>query len=49
MAMTFWDERFSEEDFAHLEIASLQKCNVELNEGRYHRGAASVIRMLASA
>lgn len=37
------------EDFADLQISSLETCDVELNEGRYHLGVASVVRMLASA
>ena len=37
------------EDFEELKILTLEDCDVELNEGRYHLGAASVVRMLASA
>lgn len=37
------------EDFAPLEIHSLERCEVELDEGRYHLGVASVIRLSASA
>lgn len=37
------------EDFEELKILTLENCDVELNEGRYHLGAASVVRMLASA
>ncbi len=36
-------------DLAHLEIQSLEQCEVELTEGRYHSGVASVIRLRASA
>jgi SAM-dependent methyltransferase len=38
-----------EEDFAGLEIHTLEKRDVELNEGRYHLGVASVVRVLATA
>ncbi len=38
-----------EADFAGLEIHTLEKRDVELNEGRYHLGVASVVRMLATA
>lgn len=38
-----------EEDFAALEIHTLENCDVELDEGRYHLGVASVVRMLATA
>lgn len=38
-----------EEDFAGLDIHTLEKCDVELEEGRYHLGVASVVRMLAAA
>ena len=38
-----------EQDFAGLEIHTLEKSDVELDEGRFHRGVASVVRMLASA
>lgn len=37
------------EDFAGLEIEMLERSEVELDEGRYHRGVASVIRFRASA
>jgi len=38
-----------EEDFAGLGIHTLEERDVELNEGRYHQGLASVIRVLATA
>ena len=38
-----------EKDFAGLEIHTLENCDVELDEGRYHLGVASVVRMLATA
>ena len=38
-----------EKDFAALEIHTLENCDVELDEGRYHLGVASVVRMLATA
>lgn len=34
-------------DFEGLEILSLERCDVELSEGNYHRGEASVVRLLA--
>jgi hypothetical protein len=37
------------EDFALLDIRTLERREVELEEGRYHRGVASVIRMVATA
>lgn len=37
------------EDFAGLKIRSIEKCEVELDEGRYHSGVASVVRVLATA
>jgi SAM-dependent methyltransferase len=37
------------EDFSALEIRSLERCDVDLTEGRYHRGEASVIRLIAVA
>jgi SAM-dependent methyltransferase len=36
-----------EADFAPLEIVALERRGVELSEGRYHRGEASVIRLVA--
>jgi len=36
-------------DFETLRIHSLDRCDVELDEGRYHLGVASVIRLLASS
>lgn len=38
-----------EEDFAGLEIHTLENRDVELDEGRYHMGVANVVRMLATA
>ena len=35
-------------DFADLQISSLETTDAELDEGRYHLGVASVVRMLAS-
>lgn len=37
-----------EVDFDDLDVVSLQACDVELAEGRYHRGESSVVRLLAS-
>lgn len=37
-----------EEDFAQLEIRSIERCDVELDEGRYHLGVASVVRLVAT-
>lgn len=37
-----------EVDFEDLDVVSLQPCDVELAEGRYHRGESSVVRLLAS-
>lgn len=37
-----------EEDFAQLEIRSIERCDVELDEGRYHMGVASVVRLVAT-
>jgi SAM-dependent methyltransferase len=36
-----------EVDFDRLEIVSLERLDVELDEGRYHVGIANVIRMVA--
>jgi SAM-dependent methyltransferase len=38
-----------EADFAEFEIRSLEQCDVELSEGRYHQGVTNVVRMVASA
>jgi SAM-dependent methyltransferase len=37
-----------EHDFEDLEILSLKRCDVELAEGKYHRGESSVLRLLAT-
>jgi SAM-dependent methyltransferase len=36
-------------DFEHLDVMSLETCDVELHEGRYHRGVARVVRLVARA
>ena len=36
-----------EHDFDEMEIRSLERCDVELAEGKYHRGVSSVLRLLA--
>jgi SAM-dependent methyltransferase len=38
-----------ESDFSGLSISSLARVEVELDEGRYHRGLSSVIRLVAEA
>lgn len=35
------------EDFTELEIAELEQVEVEIHEGRYHTGLASVVRLVA--
>ena len=35
------------EDFSNLEIVELEKLEVEIHEGRYHTGLASVVRLVA--
>ena len=42
-----YDEKLLKEDFKSLKIDFLQERVIDLDEGRFHRGEASIIRMIA--